>query len=417
MPRHESGSVPRRKSAPVDVGLNRVVLEPVTKIMRFEGIQWEVQKVVTGAIAGLLFGDNKEQKSLFYKSVTSRRNKEILLQLASQVYSYLDGTISEFADIDDYVFRVLTRVTVDKTDGTIVGDPLFDVEIFKHFGRVSARGVESKEYLNVVFIGATGDQFIGPKMSKVLLKAVQEFKTIKFVPYADQRAAPIAVRTKAIKNLPTLVIGDSAFAVRLKSAEDGTNFIYIDDEGKEFPVRDEKDIVVFLSKKSGLKPEILPGATVFDSVDKMDKEIREITGRIRENVSEEKEEDLIKLMGLDDAIGGIEASLASLKKGDLAGGIAAEVKDVDREVAAAKKDYNGLKVEYEIATDELTNLEKKFNKKQITMEQYEVERWKTLRSRGLTKEELIDLQARVKGMLTSQMAALIGKSHPAEKAK
>jgi hypothetical protein len=104
-----------------------------------------------------------------------------------------------------------------------------------------------------------------------------------------------------------LVIGDSAFAVRLKSAEDGTNFIYIDDEGKEFPVRDEKDIVVFLSKKSGLKPEILPDATVFDSVDKMDREIREITGRIKENVSEEtKEEDLIKSMGFDDAIGSLE---------------------------------------------------------------------------------------------------------------
>jgi hypothetical protein len=34
---HESDSVPRKKPEPLDVGLNRVVLEPVTKIMRFEG--------------------------------------------------------------------------------------------------------------------------------------------------------------------------------------------------------------------------------------------------------------------------------------------------------------------------------------------------------------------------------------------
>lgn len=398
--------------------MSRVVLEPVTKIMRFEGIQWEVQKVVTGAIAGLLFGDNKDQKNLFYKSATSRRNKEILLQLASQVYSYLDGTISEFADIDDYVFRVLTRVMVNKTDGSIAGDPLFDVEIYKHFGRVSAKGVESKEYLNVQFIGSAGDQFIGPRMSKVLIRAVREFKAIKFVPYADPRAAPTAVRTRAVKNSPTLVIGDSAFAVKLKSAEDGSNFIYIDDDGKEFPVRDEKDIVVFLSKKSGLKPDILPTATVFDSVERMDREIRDISGRIMGNVSEEaKEEDLIKSIGLDDAIGSLEGSLNSLKKGDLPEGMAEEVKDAEKELVSAKKDYSKLKVDYEVASDELKNVEKKFDRKQITMDQYEVERWKTLRSRGLTKEDLVDLQARVKGALTSQVAALVSKSQSTEKVK
>lgn len=408
--------MPRKKSVPVDVGLNRVVLEPVTKIMRFEGIQWEVQKVVTGAIAGLLFGDNKDQKNLFYKSTTSRRNKEILLQLVSQVYSYLDGTISEFANIDNYVFRVLTRVTVSKTDGSIAGDPLFDVEIYKHFGRVSAKGVESKEYLNVVFIGSAVDQFIGPKMNKFLTKAVQEFKTIKLAPYADARSAPTAVRSKVVGNSPTLVIGDSAFAVKLKSAEDGTNFIYIDDESKEFRVGDEKDVVVFLSKKSGLKPEIMGEATVFESVEKMDKEIRDISSRIKENVSEEAEEiGLVKSIRLDEAIESLEESLNSLRKKDLPEAVAAEAKSADRELAAAKKSYSGLKVDYEVATGELKNLEKKFDRKQITMDQYEVERWKTLRSRGLTKEELIDLQTRIKGDLTSRVAMLASKAQPGEK--
>ena len=33
-------SVPHKKSEPLDVSLNRMVLKPVTKIMRFEGIMW-----------------------------------------------------------------------------------------------------------------------------------------------------------------------------------------------------------------------------------------------------------------------------------------------------------------------------------------------------------------------------------------
>jgi len=36
----ELDSVPRKKSEPLDVSLNRMVLKPVTKIMRFEGIMW-----------------------------------------------------------------------------------------------------------------------------------------------------------------------------------------------------------------------------------------------------------------------------------------------------------------------------------------------------------------------------------------
>lgn len=410
--------MPRKKSVPIDVGLNRVVLEPFTKIMRFEGITWEVQKVVNGAIGGLLFGENLEQKVAFSKSTTGRRNKEIVLRLVSQVYSYLDGTISEFADIDDYVFRVLTRVMVDKTDGHIDGDPLFDVEIYKHFGRVSARGIESEEAVNVIFVGLAGDQFIGPRMSKVLIKAVREFKTIKFLPYSDVRASPPAIRSMAIKNSATLIIGESPFAVKLKVGEDGTNFIYIDDEGKEFQVTNEKDLVVFISKKSGLKPEILPGATVFDSADKINKEIREITNRIRENVSEESEEDdLIKSMRLDQSIESLEQSLDSFKKDDLPDGLPEEVKDAEKELAAAKKEYTKLKVDYEVAITELKNLEKKFLKKQVVTEQYQVERWKTLGARGMTKEELIDLQTRVKGKMTANVAVLIGKVQAAQKAK
>lgn len=49
-----------------------VILEPKTAITSFDGITWGIQKAVGGAVAALLFGDNKEAKNQFYKSPTSR---------------------------------------------------------------------------------------------------------------------------------------------------------------------------------------------------------------------------------------------------------------------------------------------------------------------------------------------------------
>ena len=102
-----------------------IILEPRTTITTFEGIQWALERAVGGAIAAMLFGKNKEAKQSFYGSPTNRRNKEVLVELASQLYSYLNGTISEFADVKEYAFRVWAQVEANRKSGTIIGEPLF----------------------------------------------------------------------------------------------------------------------------------------------------------------------------------------------------------------------------------------------------------------------------------------------------
>ncbi len=68
-------------ASPLRTEKDVIVLEPRTSIVTFEGIPWGIQKAVGGAIASMLFGDNREAKSKFYKSAASRRNRKTLIEL------------------------------------------------------------------------------------------------------------------------------------------------------------------------------------------------------------------------------------------------------------------------------------------------------------------------------------------------
>ena len=401
--------MPKTKAKPVEVGAspNEVVLEPFTKIMRFDKIQYEVQKVVMGGIAGFLFGEDKAQKDAWYKTTAATKNRTTLLQLASQIHSYLDGTVSEFADIDDYVFRVLTRVRVNTTDGRVIGNPTFDVDIFKHFGKVTAKGKEMKENIPVTFLYGTNDEVTWPKVNSLLTKAVHEFKAIEYLPYKNAQSAPADMRAKAGKT-PTLVIKDIAFPVKLKIEKDGTNYFYIEDGADEIRVADDKDLVVFLSKKSGLKPEIIGGATVFESADKARDEIKQIQTKIGKDTKEEAEEvDLVKSLGIEGTLQNLEDTLSPLKKKHLAEDLTLELAEIDGQLSDSKKKYEALSVEYQVATEGLENLEKKAGKPGFTNEQYYAERWKIQTSKVTAREQMVRLQALLRGKLTGRVSALV----------
>lgn len=394
---------------PVDLGANKVLLEPNTKIMRFDNIQWEVQRVVSGAILGLLYGDQstKEQRESFYKSEVSRSNKQKLVEMSSQVYSYLDGTISEFADIDDYVFRVMIRITVDKRDGRIIAEPLFDVEIFKRFGKVSAKGIESGEELPVIFIGNQKDELVSPKIKKFLTQASREFRALKLTSFDDSSSAPGKIRSKTIGQFPTIIVEKNAYAVKLKT--DGTNLMYIEDKGKEVLVEEPNDLVVFLTKKSGLQPEILGSGTSFASPSKTNEEITNISKAIQKSTSkDEKALDLIKSMKLDKLLDSITTSLASIK--NTTGETGPDLEKLQKDIEIIKKDYVKLKVEYEVNIEGLANLEEKYGKRRLTFEQYSVERWKVMDSVGLSREALVDLQTKIKGQLSDKVAAFLKRA-------
>jgi len=394
-------SEPRVK---VQEGFDTIILEPRTTITSFDGIPWAIQKVVGGSIAAMLHGDNKEAKGQFYQSPTSRRNKEVLVQLASQVYSYLNSTISEFADVKDYAFRVWSQVTVDKRSGAIVGQPLFDVEIYKYVGRVSAQTVEMKDYaLNVVFVGKKDDQFVSPFMQRALKRGTSATKYIRLEMYADARTSPKPIREKVVGGFPTLIIDKEAYAVKSKVDEaTGKIQVYIEDKTGAFNLGSEKEVVLFLSKKSGLKPDILGLATAFQPVDR---EIGQISERIKAS-AKATEVDFLKSLGLEQVLQGIEQGLKSAKLQDLPEQSREKLKKALGELEEEKESYRALKIEYEVAQEELTSLKRDFEKGLVEHGTYDAARVRAITNQKKVEQQLVELQARVKAELTTKAKEL-----------
>src|SRR2546422_4450522 len=146
-------SVPKRVGQKAEFR-DTVIIEPRTSVSSFDGLQWSLQKAVSGAIASFLFGDNEEGRKQFFPSPTNRKNKQKLAQLAGQVYGYLNSTISEHADIREYYFRVWTRVEIERQTGEITGDPRFDVDLFRYLGRVSTKPIAETNQVEITFVGA-----------------------------------------------------------------------------------------------------------------------------------------------------------------------------------------------------------------------------------------------------------------------
>ena len=390
--------------------LGTIVLEPRTTITTFEGIPWGIQKAVGGSIASILFGDNNDAKSKFYKSGVSRRNKKTLTELSSQVYSYLNGTISEFADISEYVFRVWTRTTIQRTSGEIVGLPVFDIEIYKYVGRVAAQSVQIENYsIGVTFIGKKGDKFITPFMQRALKKAKGTSVYIKLDMYNDSTSAPTEFSDKISGGSPTLFINDVPYPVKIKS-DDATDEIqlFIVDEGKSvFPLKSEDAVDMFTSKKSGLQPEILGFGTAFQSVDK---ELNRISDSILSSAKDSQEtkfEDFLTGLEIEETIDVLETKLNAIKETELNDEYGREYKSINNEIGEGKKTYRTRKAEYKAVEESLISLEKDLSKNQMTYDTFLVARFRLVSSKKEIEQALTELQEDLKGDMTERVQSLV----------
>lgn len=382
-----------------------MLLEPRTTITSFEGITWALQKAVGGSIAAMLYGKNKEAKTQFYGSPTNRKNKEILVELSSQVYSYLNGAISEYADTKEYAFRIWTQMRVDRKSGLVLGQPIFDVEVYKYVGRVSAQTVEVKDYsLEVVFIGKQGDKFVTPFMNRGLTQAKKDLTYLHLEMYSDPRTAPKPLQRKMVGTFPTLIVDDKPYAVKGKIDEaTGEGVVHVADADGDFEFENEEEVTNFLNKKSSLKPEILGVTTAFHSVDK---EVKQISKLIKDDATASGT-DFMKKLDIESALEKLENTIKSVDSKSLDVEGTRKLKSLVTAVEERKNKSRELRVEYEVTDEDLGDLEKKLQKKLITFDQYETEKVKALTNRKSIEIELIKLQTAVKQELQVRIEDLV----------
>lgn len=223
---------------------------------------------VNGAIAGTLFGKDKEKKAIFYKSKANRKNKQVLSQLTSEVYSYLNSVISDFADPEDYFFRLWVRIEIDRKTGEIISEPLFEIDVFKYTGKLGGKYVEVGDYyLDVVFVGREGTH-ITPFFVKGINRVAKDTKLVKLKSFDSYKLAPKEIQKKITPDAPFLVIDGEPIEIKLTIDEERNVLIpLIERENKKINLENQNLVENFILREIKMKPEIRKSGTVFQLVD------------------------------------------------------------------------------------------------------------------------------------------------------
>lgn len=390
-----------------------IVLEPRSRIASFDTIGYRTVQAVNGAIAGTLFGKDREKKSAFFKSNASRKNKQILSQLTSEIYSYLNGVISEFADPEDYFFRLWVRVEIDKKTGEIIGHPLFDSDMFKYIGKVGGKYVEVGDYaLKVFFIGKVGTH-ISPIFIKGIKKVASDTKLIRFRPYESYSISPDEIKQKITSDSPYLVIDDKPIEIKLRLDEKTTTIIpFMEKNGRSFDFIDQSSIENFILREIALKPEIIKSGTFFQY---SDAELKQIKEKIDQHAKDVEEPTLLETLNIEQILKDIKDELDIVNTEKLSEKIEIEYNKHIKLFKRLDDKYFKLSREWDVQRQDILDTKKDLEKGLIGYEEFSTLRVR--RSMALRKisQELINFQENLKKKIVPDFNRFISSLKKAEK--
>jgi len=373
-----------------------IVLEPFTSIVSFDAISYRSYTTVGGAIGHYLYPKREEynaNKRKFFASVIGRRNKQKISELVSEVYSYLNAKISEHADPRDYYFRLSMRIEINRKTGEILGHPHFDIDVFRYIGKIGGKHSNIGQYsMKVIFIGKERMP-ISSIFIKGISKAKQQTGVIDFSPYESYSRAPKEIRAKITKDSPYLIIDEEVHKIEPKIDSKTRDFFSsIKEDGNVIEFRVKEDVLLYILKKVKIKPDIIGSETGFRFIDK---EIEKISLELEETVTETKT-DLVSLLGVEQIMEKLFKKLDGLTSFELTQDLERRKKRHRTILEKVKKDFTGLKIDFEVQEEELEKLEKDRLKKTI-----DEDKCRSLRVKGITalkmiKSEMIELQRELK---------------------
>lgn len=391
--------MPRKK-------VETIILEPRTSIASFDAISYRTYIAVSGAVGHYRYPSKKEyqaRKEAFFNSVVGRKNKQKISEVISEIYAYLNTKISEHADPSDYYFRLWLKVEVNKETAQIIGNPSFDIDVFRHIGRIGGKHSNVGDYLmNVILIDKKSSP-LSPIFKKGIKKAKQEAGVIEFIMYDSYLKAPKEVRAKTTKGTWNLIIDEDVYQIEPEIDSKKNIFYIIKERSKTEEFRSEDDVFNYILKKLKITPKIFGSETGLTLVDK---EIRGISEEL-EKAETVPKVDLMIQLGIEQTIAKLLEKLEGFKA--RANSEKAKTKDRYRaDLEEIQKDYTSLKVDYEVHESELARCEEEYKKQAMTEEDYSAFRFKTLRAMGYIKTKLIDVQKTLKKKCSKEIDELVG---------
>jgi len=387
--------------------IETITLEPITPIISFDGISYRTYITVSGAIGHYRFPSEEEyaaNKKAFFSSGIGRRNKQKISEVVSEIYAYLNTRISEHGDPADYYFRLWLRVEVNKETAEIVGNPSFDIDVFRHIGKIGGKHSDIGKYLMKVVLVDKEKVPLSSIFMKGIRKAKQETELIDFTVYKSYSRAPEEIKQKITKDSYHLIIDDEVNRIEpaIDSKTKDITFL-IKENSSTMEFGSEDDVFHYILKKVKISPKIIRSETGLTLVDK------EIVGISRELEKAEPapKTNLMAQLGIEEMLNELFGRLDSFKA--RANSEKARNKERCRaNLEEVKKEFSSLKVDYEVHESELTKLEEDYAKKEITEDSYRTHRVKELKALGIVKSNLIELQKKLKEKYARDISILIG---------
>lgn len=384
-----------------------IIIEPKTRIASFGTLGYFTAKAVNGAIAGTLYGKDREKKSIYYKSKAYRTNKQVLSRLSSEVYSYLNSVISDFADPQDYFFRLWVRIEIDRKTGKIVSEPLFEVYLFKYTGKLGGKYVEGGDYsLEVILVGREGTH-ITPLFVRGISRIATVTKLVKLTAYDSYKQAPKEVQEKITPDAPFLIIDENPMEIKLTFDKERNIVIPFIEEGKQrINFETKESIESFILGEVKLKPEIRKSGTIFQLVDD---ELKNIQKRIQEGSIESKEPDLLRSLKLETVLSDLRSQLERVDQKKLSKDEKKVVQSYSKQLEKSEDRYIRLSQEWEGFRQEIEETKKDMEGGEITYEQFSTIRVRRSKALKSVEQELIDFQEELKREFIHQLRAFLEK--------
>ena len=380
--------------------IETVTLEPISSIISFDAISYRASGTFIGTIGHFKYPDKKEYEAkskVFYNSAIGRKNKQRIQELISEIYAYLNTRISNHAQASDYFFRIYLRLELNKETAEIVGTPSFDVDLYRHIGKIGGKHGDAGKYVMQVIIV---DNDRSP-LASIFKKGVSKIRDdvgsgfLEYKNYPSYEKAPINVQRLVSKDGCYLIIDNIAHDITAEKDEASRDFVYfIKEDNKQTKIQSEDDVISYVLKQTKVTPKIMGSQTGFALVDK---EIMQIADELKKEEGTTKADtvtNLLEELGIDKILLQLRGKLKTVR----ARGTSDRAKLRDKSTTNLddiEKKYNALKVEYEVDRGELTHCEDQYTKGEITDDNYRVYRLKMLKAIRMAETELIDIQKKL----------------------
>jgi len=316
----------------------------------------------------------------------------------------LNTKISEHADPADYYFRISLKLEVNKETAEIVGTPSFDIDVFRHIGKIGGKHARIGHITNVILVDKDKIS-LSPIFKRGINEVKQQTRLIDLTIYASHSKAPNDIKKKTSKNAYFLIFGEESLKIEPDIDPKTHDVMYrIAEDSCTTEFRSEEDVAHYVLKKLKISPKIIGSETGLTFVDK---EISNIS-RDLEETEVEPRTDLIAQLGIEQTLSELSSKLDGFK----ARANSEKAKRKERykaDIEEMKNDFDSLKTDLEVQRTELEKLEEEHTKNEIKEDDYRTYRVRRLKAISIIKTKLIKLQKTLKEKCANDINSLIGK--------